>query len=83
MASKQQIAGEISPILQEIAEMFRCTIFNQNILLALAKKTVLDERLPTIEALVISIDRFNDDLFRLYERLNDLTECDAAKGGAR
>ena len=82
MASKQQKAREIPTLLQEIAEGFRETIFNQHNLLLITKKAVMDEDFPVTEALVISAYRFNDDLFHLYERLNDLAEADTAEGDA-
>lgn len=59
--------------LQETAESFRATIFLQQNLIELAKKLVDAEDPDLAEALLISIGRFNDDLFTLYEQLHVLT----------
>jgi predicted negative regulator of RcsB-dependent stress response len=61
-------------LLREITEGFRETIFNQHTLIEYAKKAVDENNYQALNALVISIDRFNDDLFRLYERVYDLCE---------
>lgn len=63
-------------IVKTLAENFRQTIFNQHNLLVLAKKAIIDEEYATVEALTISIDHFNDDLFQLFERLDKLAESE-------
>ena len=80
MASNQKNAAKIQTVLEEITEGFQRTIFSQHNLLAIPKNTTVDH--PTLEALVVGIDRFNDDLFVLYERVKDLVEAEAAKGGS-
>jgi hypothetical protein len=76
MTSKKQGSNEANGILQEIAEEFRQTIFNQHNLLDVTKNLAIEKGECTFESLTISIARFNDDLFKLYERLNDLLEAE-------
>lgn len=68
---------EISvPLLDEITEAFRQTIFNQHQLLAVAKHQIGIKNTDIMEGLTISIDRFNDDLFQTMLRLQDLLEAE-------
>ena len=80
MTPKKQSAEKMQTLLEEITEGFERTIFHQHNLLAIPKNTTVDH--STLEALLIGIDRLNDDLFRLYERLRDLVEFEASKGVA-
>lgn len=74
----QQFAEPVRTQLQDLARKFKITIFHQENLIDLAKPAASNE--SEIEALVISIDRFNDDLFELAEELQEIADA-GAKGG--
>lgn len=79
MENKKQNITIDRTIFEEITEAFRSTIFNQHNLLAIAKKQAFDENVSSLEALTISIDRFNDDLFQTVLRLQGLLEIQATE----
>jgi hypothetical protein len=76
MTNQNQTKEISAALLKEIADGFQTTIFNQHILLEFAKTAIEKDNRQALDALVISIDRFNNDLFHLYERVNDLCEAD-------
>lgn len=67
MATEQKNAEPARTQLQELERKFKTTIFHQKNLIDLAKNSADDE--AATQALVISIDRFNDDLFELSVEL--------------
>jgi hypothetical protein len=67
--------------LQVLAEKIREAVFNQHNLFALAKTAILNDDMPTAEALTISIGRFSDDIHSLYKEMKALADSEASKGG--
>ena len=59
--------------LNEIAKDFCEAIFNQHNLIALAKRTALEEHRDATVTLILSIERYNDNMFDLYQKMNDMT----------
>lgn len=81
MATEQKNAEPVRTQLQELAAKIATTIYHQKMLIDLAKQSTGEEEAET-EALLISIDRFNDDLFKLFEELEKIADA-AAKEPAQ
>lgn len=77
MATEQKNAEPVRTQLQELAAKIATTIYHQKQLIDLAKKAAAEQ--DETEGLMISIDRFNDDLFKLFEELEKIADA-AAKG---
>lgn len=56
----------------EVTEHFRQAILNQHNLIALAKRTAFEEDRDATETLILSIGTYNDAMFALYEKMNDM-----------
>jgi hypothetical protein len=80
--SNQQDSITISrALLEEIAEKFRCDIYDQRNLLGLDDKQPDVERFDSDDiarSLIGAITRINDDLYETFERLDGLTRTKEA-----